>query len=306
MSHLVADAEIRASAAFSPGWRGILPLIVLPAAVLLLVPPTWPRWALMGSLAFVIYCGCKWLTWQRADLRSARVSAWRHFAYLAAWPGLDAAEFLRAAPPAAKPSAGEWFAAFAKLGIGVLLLGAGSRVPADWPYLVGWVAMVGIVLTLHFGLFHVLSCAWRAVGVVARPLMLRPLVSTSLGEFWGRRWNTAFRDLTHRLLFRPLAVRIGVSRALGVGFLFSGLVHDLVISLPAGGGYGGPTLFFAVQGIGMLFERSRVGRGLRLGSGWRGWLYTMALLLAPVPLLFHRPFVTRVIVPFFEAIGFIG
>ena len=148
-----------------------------------------------------------------------------------------------------------------------------------------------------------LSCAWRRAGVEARPLMNRPVVSVSLGEFWGRRWNTAFRDLTHRFLFRPMTRRLGVKAGIAAGFLFSGLVHDLVISVPAGGGYGGPTLFFAAQGLGMLFERSRFGRRIGLGRGTRGWLFTMLVLVVPAPVLFHPPFVGRIIVPFMRSLG---
>jgi len=130
-----------------------------------------------------------------------------------------------------------------------------------------------------------------------------PLASVSLSQFWGRRWNTAFRDLTHRFLFRPLAGWLGIRGALFTGFACSGLVHEAVISFPAGGGYGGPTLFFLLQGVGLLIERSRVGRGFGLGAGWRGWLFTMGMLLAPATILFHGPFVTRVVVPFIQAVG---
>ena len=41
--------------------------------------------------------------------------------------------------------------------------------------------MLGIVLTLHFGVFHLLSCFWRTLGFNARPLMNHPMRSTNLG-----------------------------------------------------------------------------------------------------------------------------
>lgn len=111
-------------------------------------------------------------------------------------------------------------------------------------------------------IFHLLSCAWRNIGVQAPPLMNRPLASTSVSEFWGRRWNAAFRDLTYRFLFRPCTSRFGPRWGILVGFLFSGAVHELVISVPAQGGYGGPTIFFAIQGTAMMIERSESGAKL--------------------------------------------
>jgi hypothetical protein len=62
-------------------------------------------------------------------------------------------------------------------------------------------------------------------------------------------------------------------------------------------------LFFLIQAVGMLAERSRVGRRLGLGAGRRGWLFAATLLLSTAPLLFHPPFVLRVIVPFMHAVG---
>jgi hypothetical protein len=258
----------------------------------------------MWLLAFVIFCGCKWLTWRRTP--RVGVPAWRHLGYLVAWPGLDAPAFLRidSDRPVRSPATTEWLFALAKFSLGLGTLYGGARlVPAEYPYLVGWVGMVGVVLALHFGLFHLLSCFWRTLGVEAKPLMNWPLAATSLSDFWGRRWNTAFRDLTHRFLFRPLMTRLGPSGAVFAGFVFSGLVHEAVISWPAGGGWGGPTLFFLLQGVGILVERSAWGRSLGLGEGGRGWLFAMLLLLLPVPLLFHPPFVVGVIVPFLHAMG---
>lgn len=285
-------------------WRGWFPLVTLPGLVFGLVPEEWPRWAFMWTLAFAIFCGCKWLTWRRADVRG--VPAWRQTSYLLVWPGLDAEAFLKETTGGAvrKPTVGEWGFAAGKLALGVcLVFGVSKLVPGERAYLVGWVGMVGIVMSLHFGGFHLLSCAWRSVGVDARPLMDWPLAAMSVSEFWGKRWNTAFRDLTHRFLFRPLTPLLGARRALFAGFVFSGVVHDLVISVPAGGGYGGPTLFFLVQGLALLVERSAFGRKVGLGHGVRGWAFTACALLGPAGLLFHRPFVEGIIVPFLRALG---
>ena len=291
-------------AAEVPRWRGWAPVVVLPAAVLTLTPAAWPRWAFMWTLAAAIYAGCKWLTWRRTPAPGA--PWWRHAGYLLAWPGLDARAFLLGKPVSEKdrPAPREWWGAALKtLGGGLLFWGVARQVPADRPLLFGLVGMVGLVFLLHFGSFHLLSCAWRSIGIDAKPLMCWPVASTSVSEFWGRRWNTAFRDLTHRFLFRPLTARFGPRLALAGGFVFSGLVHDLIISVPARGGYGWPTLFFCVQLGAMLAERSRLGRAAGLGAGWRGWLFTMVVLILPAFGLFHPPFVSNVIVPFLRAAG---
>ena len=257
----------------------------------------------MWALAFSIYAVCKWLTWWRA--RASGATFWRQLGYLLAWPGLDADSFLQAGshqsfPP---PRLREWLFASLKLTAGVgVLYGAVPLVPRQSPYLAGWVGMIGLILILHFGVFHLLSCVWRRMGVEARPLMDWPLASTSVSQFWGRRWNTAFRDLTHRIVFRPLAGHLGPRGATGAGFLFSGVVHDLVISVPAGGGYGGSTLFFAVQAAAIFVERSGPGRQIGLGRGRPGWLFAMMVLLAPLGWLFHPPFVLEVVVPFLVAL----
>jgi hypothetical protein len=275
-----------------------LPLMVL------FVPSNWPHWALMWTLAAIIFIGCKWLTWYRTPVMN--VPAWKRAAYLFLWPGLDPASFLaeRGLSKRSRCHPFEWFAATGKLMLGVtLLFGAARTIPPQMAFIAGWTGMIGMVLILHFGIFHLLSCWWRSQGFEARPLMNRPLASTSLGEFWGRRWNTAFRDLTHRFLFRPLTSWFGPRLGMLAGFVFSGAVHDLVISVPAGGGYGGPTIFFAAQGVAMLFERSALGRRIGLGSGWSGQVFAILVLVVPVGLLFHPPFVLGIIVPFMRAIG---
>ena len=285
-------------------WHGWAPLLVLPAAVIALTPGDVPRWAFMWLLAVAIFAGCKWLTWRRTPAPGA--PWWRHAGYLLAWPGLDAAAFLRGEPlpPSQRPTAGAWAFAAVKLAAGVAILWLVlPRLPEEPDLLRGWVGMVGIIFCLHFGVMHLASCAWRSAGVEARPLMDWPAAATSVSEFWGRRWNTAFRDLAHRFLFRPLAARLGPRRGLAAGFVFSGVVHELAISVPAGAGYGLPTAYFCLQAVALFVERSKPGRAVGLGSGWRGWLFTAMVLLAPAGLLFHPPFVREVVLPFLEVVG---
>jgi len=256
----------------------------------------------MWTLASAIYALCKMLTWSTTS--AAQASGWKQAAYLVAWPGMDAAAFLESKPRRPCCPRAEWIRAVWHLILGTLLVFVvARRFPAEDQYVVGWIGMIGILLMLHFGAFHLASCLWRGFEIEARPLMNRPLQSTSLGDFWGRRWNTAFRDLTYRFLFMPLTARIGPRAGVLAGFAFSGLVHDLVISVPAGAGYGGPTLFFAIQGLAVVVERSDLGRQIGLGRGIAGRLFVGVTLVAPLALLFHRPFVVGIITPFMHAIG---
>jgi hypothetical protein len=288
------------------GWRllcSFWPLVVIPAIVLLFAPAAWPKWAVMWSLAFGIFAGCKWLTWYRTE--GAKAPWWLHAGYLLAWPGLDAAAFLSSQPAkVSRPAPREWFSAGVKLLAGVALFWiVAPAIPEDAGILRGWVGMIGLILMLHFGSFHLLSCAWRTAGVQARPLMNKPLLSTSVSEFWGKRWNTAFRDITHRFLFQPLSRHVSPQWAVTIGFILSGLIHDLVISFPSGGGYGGPTVFFIVQGVSLLAERSTMGQSLGLGRGWTGGLFTKLVLILPAFGLFHPPFIRNIILPFMQALG---
>jgi alginate O-acetyltransferase complex protein AlgI len=81
------------------------------------------------------------------------------------------------------------------------------------------------------------------------------------------------------------------------------VIHDVVISLPASGGFGGPTLFFIIQAVGISLERSMIGKTPGLQRGMAGWLFTLFCLLLPAPLLFHWPFCERVVLPMLDWLG---
>jgi alginate O-acetyltransferase complex protein AlgI len=256
----------------------------------------------MWLLSFAIYISLKWLTWWRARSRITH-PAWRSVAYLLAWPGMDADAFLDAKQSASPPVFSAWLWSTFETILGAILLWAVARsVPPGQTLLRGWVGMVGLILFLHFGTFQIVALVWQSLGVKAEPIMSAPLRSTSLGEFWGKRWNLGFRQLAHELIFRPLYRGLGPQAAGFLVFVVSGVIHDFVISLPARRGYGLPTLYFLLQGAGVAVERSRFGKRLGLGQGMRGWCFMVLFLTVPVFGLFHPWFVLRVILPFMRAI----
>lgn len=220
---------------------------------------------IMWIVAFAVFAACKLASLIPAE----RAGLGRTLAYLFLWPGLDAQSFMHSTK-STPTSTGEWcFAAFKTI-FGGLLMAINHPV----------VIMVGVVFLLHFGLFHLLSLAWRSVGVDAKPLMNWPMLATSLSDFWGKRWNTAFRDLSYQLVFRPLRRHPRLA-TFGV-FLFSGLAHDVVMSAPVNSGYGQPTAYFMIQCAGMFAEKKF--------PVLKGRLFTAAVLLLPIPLLLHEGF----------------
>jgi len=290
-----------AEAVQGSSWIGWLPLPVLPLSAVAF-RNVLPPWAFMWVLALAIYFSLKWLTWWRARTRIAHAT-WRSAAYLLAWPGMDAEAFLDASRRVPPPLPATWLWAIIETVLGTVLFWVVARfVPHGKPLLRGWLGMLGLILLLHFGTFQIVGLLWQSFGVNAKPIMSAPLRSTSLGEFWGKRWNLGFRQLAHELIFRPLHRTLGAATAGFLVFVASGLIHDLVISLPARAGYGLPTAYFVLQGAGMTVEHSEFGKRLGLGHGVRGWSFMALFLAGPAFWLFHPWFVLRVILPFMQAI----
>ena len=285
-------------------WIAWVPLILLPLLTIALRARLLP-WVFMWMLAAAIFAGCKWQTWweARATMRVAR--NWRRsVAYLLLWPGMEAQEFFEDSAEKPRVPARAWIAGIGKSFAGIALIWIGARVISSrHPLLGGWAGMVGLVLFLHFGAFHLIALAWQRSGVPVNPIMRRPLASRSLSELWGKRWNLGYRKLSHSLVFLPLQKRYGLVVGTLSAFLASGLLHDLVISVPARGGYGLPTAYFLAQGLGVIVERSEVGKKFGLGRGTRGWLWAALIAIGPLYALFHPLFVMRVMVPFLRAVA---
>lgn len=263
-------------------WHAWLPFAVLPAAALF-VRDAVPSWAFMWLLAIAIYAGCKWMT-LFGTTRFATMPVRRKLAYLLLWPGMDPAPFMRTTASRSCARLREHIAAGSKIALGIVLIVAAPRLSAN-PLLIGWLGMIGTVLLLHFGIFHWLALAWKCHGVAVRPLMHHPLHATSVADFWGKRWNAGFHTLAETFVFRPVARRFGIAAGVLATFAASGIVHDAVITLPARSGYGLPTVYFMIQGIAVLIERTRLLRDRAMLRR----IIAIACVLLPAPLLLFPP-----------------
>ena len=164
--------------------------------------------------------------------------------------------------------------------------------------LVSIMLLIGISLILHFGLLSISAGMWRLAGVNTYVLFRQPAKAASLNEFWSKRWNLAFSEMTSLAVFRPLKNKAGGAVALMLAFLFSGLLHELALSVPVHSGYGLPTLYFVIQCALVLLEKTLVLHQYTFLQHWfwaRAWVFFWLILA--MPLLFHEQFIKQIVWP---------
>ena len=170
--------------------------------------------------------------------------------------------------------------------------------PSPRLFLTTVLLLPGISLMLHFGVFNLLTAFWRLLGAECDSLFKAPLLSRSLAEFWGKRWNLAFSEMTTLAVFRPIRGSFGKNVAIITAFVFSGLLHELAISVPVRAGFGMPLLYFAVHGLAMLMESRWTPLSQAINSRpVVGRIWTAAWVLLPLPILFHPPFLRGCVWP---------
>lgn len=296
-------------------------VLLLPLVALWKLVPGLPPTGDMIAIALTMFVLIKWhalaIYLSQGQGKAPRPTRREYVFWFVGWAGLDPRAFFAKAPsadtdrargdtnrPRHHPHEGlprQLAFVLLKISLGVFLFTwLAPKTIGLSPWLAGWIAMVGIVTTLHFGVIHLSAMIWNARGRNVKPIMNAPIMATTVSEFWGKRWNLAFRDYAHVCLFSPLARSTQPTVAVAVGFLFSGIIHDLAISVPAGGGWGWPTLYFVIQGTASLLERQMKKQGWNLGNHWLGRVWTIAWVAGPAMILFHRPFVMNVILPMIQ------
>jgi hypothetical protein len=160
----------------------------------------------------------------------------------------------------------------------------------EWaPQLVGWsywscrwaaglLFCYGLMESVH----STLLILYRAVGIHHVRINVQPIVSTTLVEFWGRRWNRVVAGWLRDYAFWPLARRGHPKLGIAAAFAASTALHFWV-SWPPLGVVGGLTMgsFFVAHGAALLLER-RLAVVHWPRGGQRAW--TVAVLVVTSPL----------------------
>lgn len=119
----------------------------------------------------------------------------------------------------------------------------------------------------------------------AREAFHWPPLATSPRDFWSRRWNSMFRNASHRLVFTPLGGAHRPLPAVVAVFAWSALVHEYLVIAALGSTRGHMTAFFALHGAATMVSGLWQRRPWPLPR-WLAVTLHLAWLVATAPLFF--------------------
>ncbi|KAI0095139.1 hypothetical protein BDY19DRAFT_879813 [Irpex rosettiformis] len=106
-----------------------------------------------------------------------------------------------------------------------------------------------------------------------------PWLSTSLADYWGRRWHQGNRDMFTSLSY-PFKILFGRAGLVLGAFFWSAVLHDLGIwGLGAGTNFSQTGGFFLLMGVGVLVETHWAKITGKEVGGIFGWVWTMAWMV---------------------------
>ncbi|XP_021849622.1 probable long-chain-alcohol O-fatty-acyltransferase 5 [Spinacia oleracea] len=165
-----------------------------------------------------------------------------------------------------------------------------------------WLAYSGLIylfLDVVVGICNKLAKA--IIDVELYPPFDEPYLSTSLQDFWSRRWNLMVTDVLRHTIYEPTRAILSkylskqsalISSVMAV-FLVSGLIHELIFYYLT---FVEPTwevtLFFGLNGLCVILEgflKHGLGHKLRLHWAISGPI-TLGLVMGTGYLWFFRPF----------------
>ncbi len=236
----------------------------------------------MIALILVLLTGMKVV--MATNYPSLKFTFPKWFLYCFAWVGMNPEVFFkhRSTPDQSLLHRGLLFFV---TGLALLVLLSVGLNPGSIPegfkyYIVSLILLIALSQVLHFGLLNISAWCLQVLKYPAYSLFRDPLRAESLRDFWGKRWNLAFTEMTSVAVYRPLSKRWTITQAFLASFIFSGLLHEVALSLPVKTGYGLPLLYFAIQLILILIEEKLFKR--KPGKVW-----VILGLILPLPILFH-------------------
>jgi hypothetical protein len=118
-------------------------------------------------------------------------------------------------------------------------------------------ALYGVTIYCFLdSLLPCLAVTGRALGMEMEPQFDKPYLSSSLGDFWGRRWNLMVSAALRPAVYDPVRARLGTPAGVLATFLVSGLMHEVVIYyLTFRAPTGRVTAFFVLNGACVCAER---------------------------------------------------
>ncbi|CAF2027460.1 unnamed protein product [Brassica oleracea var. botrytis] len=158
------------------------------------------------------------------------------------------------------------------------------------PVLLWGIYPLYMYLPFELGLTLLKSMLTIVLGCDLEPVFDEPYLSTSLQDFWGRRWNPVVSSILRSGIYSPLRGRSksksGLSKFIGVStaFLASGLFHELIFFYTSGHETpsGGVTLFYVLNGVCTATEI--VVKRSEFGKRWTvrpvvSWMLTMTFMV---------------------------
>lgn len=194
----------------------------------------------------------------------------------------------------------QWVAKIVLLSVLVYLLSKGNLSPIAKDLLYPWAIYCFLGLLMDGPAALVLSL----IGVLILPTFDQPWLSTSLSDFWGRRWNITTSHMLRVIVYDPIAEGRLIKKRNGekfssvnaygrlagllATFLMSGLIHEYIFWLLQSDGL--LTLkwlaFFTVQGPLMMVEWKL--HEVAVKTGWQArTLVSRAVTLALLLLIAH-------------------
>lgn len=136
-----------------------------------------------------------------------------------------------------------------------------------------------VYLALEVVLCSAVFLAGATLGLDLEPVFDAPYKSTSLQDFWGRRWNLMITAILRPSVYFPVRSRFGTAAGVVAVFLVSGLMHEwmfyyITMEPPTGE----VMLFFLIHGVCTVAE-------VRAKKAWR-WRPLPKAVTVPVTLGF--------------------